>query len=215
MGGVFNTVNLHLYHYAGNNPVKYTDPDGRIVLPIPLQFLMQNYPGEIPAGNGQMVTDGCAVALGADIAYAAGATNVTPETIRADENNFDSTGLRWDNALSNTNVTPGEKVSGQLSIAGYNEFDSSQTEYYLGIKVNYSGNPDNEHWVGITGTYSENGVSYFTISGTSQNDPIMGNNPGLNNRGGMGWRNVDGIGTVVPIDAVTAYRAFTVNPQNE
>ena len=29
MGGVFNVVNLHLYHYAGNNPVKYTDPDGR------------------------------------------------------------------------------------------------------------------------------------------------------------------------------------------
>ena len=29
MGGVFNTVNLQLYHYAGNNPVKYTDPDGR------------------------------------------------------------------------------------------------------------------------------------------------------------------------------------------
>jgi hypothetical protein len=29
MGGVFNTVNLHLYHYAGNNPVKYVDPDGR------------------------------------------------------------------------------------------------------------------------------------------------------------------------------------------
>jgi RHS repeat-associated protein len=30
MGGVFNTVNLHLYHYAGNNPVKYVDPDGRL-----------------------------------------------------------------------------------------------------------------------------------------------------------------------------------------
>ena len=28
MGGVYNVVNLHLYHYAGNNPVKYTDPDG-------------------------------------------------------------------------------------------------------------------------------------------------------------------------------------------
>jgi hypothetical protein len=29
MGGVFNLVNLHVYHYAGNNPVKYTDPDGK------------------------------------------------------------------------------------------------------------------------------------------------------------------------------------------
>jgi murein DD-endopeptidase MepM/ murein hydrolase activator NlpD len=29
MGGVFNLVNMHLYHYAGTNPVKYVDPDGR------------------------------------------------------------------------------------------------------------------------------------------------------------------------------------------
>ena len=32
MGGVFNVVNLHVYHYAGNNPVKYTDPDGRLLI---------------------------------------------------------------------------------------------------------------------------------------------------------------------------------------
>ena len=37
MGGVFNVVNLHVYHYAGYsqrsfelyNPIKYTDPDGK------------------------------------------------------------------------------------------------------------------------------------------------------------------------------------------
>jgi hypothetical protein len=28
MGGVFNVVNLHVYHYAGNNPVNITDPTG-------------------------------------------------------------------------------------------------------------------------------------------------------------------------------------------
>ena len=29
MGGVYNYANLHVYHYAGNNPVKYIDPNGR------------------------------------------------------------------------------------------------------------------------------------------------------------------------------------------
>ena len=40
MGGVFNVVNLHVYHYAGYsqrsfelyNPIKYVDPDGERVL---------------------------------------------------------------------------------------------------------------------------------------------------------------------------------------
>ncbi|MBN1181876.1 MAG: hypothetical protein JXB49_06285 [Bacteroidales bacterium] len=29
MGGAFNPVNLAVYHYGGNNPVKYVDPNGK------------------------------------------------------------------------------------------------------------------------------------------------------------------------------------------
>ena len=29
MGGLFNAANLNLFHYAGNSPVRYVDPDGR------------------------------------------------------------------------------------------------------------------------------------------------------------------------------------------
>jgi RHS repeat-associated protein len=46
MGGVFNYVNLHAYHYAGNNPVKYVDPTGRQSIAIPLPI-----PWSIPVPN--------------------------------------------------------------------------------------------------------------------------------------------------------------------
>ena len=47
MGGVYNIVNMHLYHYAGNNPVKYMDPDGdeiELVSGAGLSFV--NYQGK-------------------------------------------------------------------------------------------------------------------------------------------------------------------------
>ena len=31
-GGIYNQVNFNLYHYGNNNPIKYTDPDGKSVL---------------------------------------------------------------------------------------------------------------------------------------------------------------------------------------
>jgi len=32
MGGVFNAINMDVYHYAGNNPVKLVDPDGNDII---------------------------------------------------------------------------------------------------------------------------------------------------------------------------------------
>ena len=60
MGGVFNVVNLHLYHYAGNNPVKYEDPDGMFdVLPYHIPNFqvggpkLQKFTG-VPLGGGYL-----------------------------------------------------------------------------------------------------------------------------------------------------------------
>jgi hypothetical protein len=57
MGGVFNYVNLHMYHYAGNNPVKYTDPDGKWLGFTHKSILNKAFKNEMASGqitNAQM-----------------------------------------------------------------------------------------------------------------------------------------------------------------
>jgi len=51
MGGVFNLINLAVYHYAANNPVKYTDPDGRIIAHTMALDLMTNYSNDPKGGQ--------------------------------------------------------------------------------------------------------------------------------------------------------------------
>ena len=48
MGGVFNTINMDVYHYASNNPVKLTDPDGE----GPRSNIF--CPDELQCGNGTL-----------------------------------------------------------------------------------------------------------------------------------------------------------------
>jgi RHS repeat-associated protein len=59
MGGVFNTVNLHVYNYSLNNPIKYSDPDGQI------PFMVVT--GIIGAVAGAGISIAADVAAGRDI----------------------------------------------------------------------------------------------------------------------------------------------------
>ena len=63
MGGVFNTVNLQLYHYAGNNPVKYTDPDGKIIINTNVwyakDFMQMHGNTTWPNSSENISTSGC------------------------------------------------------------------------------------------------------------------------------------------------------------
>ena len=38
-GGVYNTVNFNVYHYGGNNPIKYVDPTGMYIQKMKLKIL--------------------------------------------------------------------------------------------------------------------------------------------------------------------------------
>ena len=64
IGGIFNTVNLQLYHYAGNNPVKYTDPDGNFIVNTKRDYtreFMQDYNLTWPDSNEIISSTGCSL----------------------------------------------------------------------------------------------------------------------------------------------------------
>jgi hypothetical protein len=71
MGGVFNVVNLHVYHYAGNNPVVLSDPDGNADVG---RWFARNWTKLIGAGISiSEIATGAGIATGTGVTVIGGA----------------------------------------------------------------------------------------------------------------------------------------------
>ena len=130
-----------------------------------------------------------------------------------DSSNFDSQGnLNWNNSLPDGMTA--QRFDTPLTTEEFNTYDNSEEHFFMGIRVQYSGTSDSpsnsSHWVGANSVYTDaNGDEYFVISATSNYDSVMNNNASGNNRGGLGWQNIEGVGTVVPVNRVTGYVVYS------
>jgi RHS repeat-associated protein len=122
MGGVYYSVNLNIYHYAGLNPIKLIDPDGNNT--IALERLAHNVskfgiPGKVVA---MAIGVGIGIYKGAQAIHDHFAAKDDAKAIpTTDAITLDQTGDKKSTLIyrfgshTNTNLTPREKDIGGLS----------------------------------------------------------------------------------------------------
>ena len=193
--------------------MRYVDPDGRIQIQVQAKYTMQTGSwGIITNTKISIAQGGCAIVGSANFTSSIGTSNdMTPSQIN--EKYVNSIGHMDFAALGKDLGFTVTKITGKLTHTILKTQDNDKSNIYLTlVNVYYTSDKSADHWVGVKGIETVNGIEYIRITPTSNNDS---NVSAGSMRGNQNWI-LSSDGTILmPVSATRGYVNFMKGAEDE